>query len=100
MYRVEPLFEGPGEKLMLDDFQSYVIEGDLAAQFDEFAVVSVPEWTPLHTANLIKAQVEKATGKRALVIAHNTMFMRLTKLSSSEAAEVIKTAQENNDAQA
>lgn len=98
VYRVEPLFDGPGEKLLLNDVSPYIIEGELDGQFGEFLIVSVPESTPVATAEAIKAEVLKATGKRVMVIAHNTLFMRAVKLSSSEGADVIKRVEESPDA--
>jgi len=90
LYRVESLFSvDNGQVIKIDDVEHH-IEGEI----DGWLVASVPEITTHGAAEMIKRQLEKATGRPVLLISHNIELMRIVKLTASEAAKAIKYAED------
>lgn len=90
VYRVESLFGEEDSQTLRIDGEVHHIEGEI----DSWLVHSVPETTSDRAAAEIKNLLQLATNRPVLIITHNTQFMRAVKLSASEAAKVIKRAED------
>lgn len=92
MFRVEALFgESDKQLVRLDDGSEHYIEGEL----DGWLIVSVPETTSPNAANRVKQALETATNRPVLIVTHNIHFLKLGRLSATEAGRVIRTAEGN-----
>jgi hypothetical protein len=70
--------------------EDHYIEGKLG----QYVVVSIPESCNEFRANEIKNKVMSLVKRPVVVMTHNISLLKASKLSSSEAAEVIRKGEE------
>lgn len=91
MYRLVPLLDKFDEStLEIGVQEDHYVEG----KFGEYVVVSVPESCNMARAEEIKEKVMALVKKPVVVMSHNISLLKVTRLSASEAAEVIRKGEE------
>lgn len=91
-YQCLPLFgDKPEERLIAG--RPMLVEGDL----DGYLVLSVPESTTVAGAQRLQQDLEAELGRKVLLVTHNLQFMRMVRLSPSEAAAVIRRIEVPDD---
>ena len=80
LYRVEPLFAGPGESLRVEG-----IAAVLAGELEGVRIVSVPASVPTHVAEeLHKTLQARWPGRELLVVTHNVEFLQVRPCSAGD----------------
>lgn len=90
MYRLVPLLETYDPDVVSIAAEEHHIEGKLG----QYVVVSVPESCNMARAEEIKAKVMALVKKPVVVFSHNISLLKASRLSSAEAAEVIRKGEE------
>ena len=91
VYRVESLYGASDHQLLKLEGEEHFLEGEI----DQWLIISVPETIRVEVAAQYKQQLQIATGRPVMIITHNVQFVKLNRLSPSEAAKVIKRAEDN-----
>jgi hypothetical protein len=89
VYRLEHLLKD-GTPCPVSEEQNHFIEGGI----DGVMVLSVPTNTPAKVAANVQEMVSKKFNQDVLIVTHNIGFLKATKISPKEAAELVKMAQE------
>jgi hypothetical protein len=90
VYRLVPLLEQYDPEVLSFTTEEHYIEGKLG----QYVVVSVPESCNMARAEEIKAKVMALVKKPVVVFSHNISLLKARRLSSAEAAEVIRKGEE------
>ena len=87
VYLLEPLFSLSGEgEVELRAGTSSVIRGDLA----QYVVISVPPTIDSSLVQAVMVKLENSLQRPVLAVTHNIEFVKTTKLTGSEARELLR----------